>query len=117
MKAVEFYNQACAAEETGEWNLAEVYYLKAWALFEKAGGRHYLKAANALNALAFLRETRGNYRGAMSSAKQSLQIVEKYRMQFESADADLIYMQAQDLIKNLIDHELLIQSLISVAMS
>jgi hypothetical protein len=81
-------------------------------MFEQAGGRHYLKAANALNALAFLRETRGNYEGAMSSAKQSVQIVEKYRMKFKSADADLIHMQARDLIDNLIRREIPIRSLL-----
>jgi len=105
-EAVEFYNQACAAEEMGKLNLAEVFYIKCGVLFEQAGGRHSLKAANALNALAFLQETRGNYGGAMNSAKQSLQIVEKYRMQFKSGDAELIYMQARDLINNLIEREL-----------
>jgi len=115
-KAVELYNRACTAEEQGELNLAEVYYLKSWAAFEKAGGRHALNAANALNALAFLREARGNHEGAMSSAKRSLRIVEDYRMQFQSSDADLIHMQARDLIEILVGGEMSsMRSLVSAA--
>jgi len=114
-KAVELYTRACAAEEQGELNLAEVYYLKSWVMFEKAGGRHALNAANALNALAFLREARGNYEGAMSSAKRSLRIVEDYRMQCKSSDADLIHMQARDLIEILIGGEMSMRSPVSTA--
>jgi len=60
-QAIELYNQACLAEQEGKANLAEVYYLKSWALFEEAGERYYVNAANALNALAHLRQSRGNY--------------------------------------------------------
>ena len=95
-QAVEFYDQACLAEQQDKDDLAEVYYLKSWALFEQAGGRHYLNAANSLNALAYLRKSRGNFDGALLSAKRSLQFTEKYDA--PSNDADLIRGTARDLI-------------------
>ena len=95
-QAIEFYDQACLAEQQDKGDLAEVYYLKSWALFEQAGGRHTLNAANSLNALAFLRKSRGNFDGALLSARQSLRATEKYDA--PSNDADLIRSTARDLI-------------------
>ena len=112
--AVEFYNKGCLAEEQGKVDLAEIYYLKSRFLFEQAGGAHFLDAANALNALAFLRESRGDTKGALYSAKQSIQVMEKYEAQ--SADADLIRSVAGELIDNLmLRYELPLQSLIPAA--
>ena len=96
-RAVEFYQKACLAVEQGEADLAEVYYLQSMDRFEKAGGAHHLNAANALNALAFLRKAHGNYEGALRSAKQSLQIMEGHKIQ--SADADLIRNTSWELIE------------------
>ena len=101
-QAVELYNQACLAEQEGKANLAEVYYLKSWALFEQAGGTHYMNAAHALNALAYLRQSRGNYEGAFLSAKTSLQIIEAHPGEFTNAEAELIRMRAWELVKNLL---------------
>lgn len=104
-KAVELYNQACLAEEQGQMNLAEVYYLKSAYAFEQVGGTHMLNAANAFNTLAFLRRSRGNYDGALCAAKKSAQIMENYRVWSTSHDAELIRMTAWELIRNLIGYE------------
>src|SRR5258705_4330892 len=92
-QAFELYNQAHLAEQEGKLNLAEVYYLKSWTLFEEAGDSFYVNAANALNALAYLRQSRGNYEGAFLSAKTSLQIIEAHPDEFTNAEAELIRMR------------------------
>ena len=97
-QAVDLYNKACHSEQKGEANLAEVYYLKSWSLFEQAGGSHYLNAANALNALAFLRWSRKDYEGALRSARESMRIMETHGSEFSSADADLIRSTSWELI-------------------
>ena len=113
-RAVEFYKKACLAEEQGKGDLAEIYYLKSRFLFEQAGSAHFMDAANALNALAFLRESRGDTKGALYSAKQSIQLMEKHKAQ--SVDADLIRSVAGELIDNLMPrYELPLQSLIPAA--
>ena len=105
-QAIDLYNQACRSEQEGKANLAEVYYLKSWSLFEQAGGTHYLNAANALNALAFLRWSRKDFEGALCSAQKSVRIMEAYGAGFTSADADLIRDTARDLIDQ-INYEML----------
>jgi hypothetical protein len=98
--AVEMYNKACLAEEKGQMDIAELYYLKSRAMFEAAGGisgEHYLNAANALNSLAFLRWSREDYEGALCAAKASIRIIEKYSTQFTSTDADFIYNTSCEL--------------------
>src|SRR6266540_2496403 len=97
-QALDLYNKACQSERKGETNLAEVYYLKSWSLFEQAGGSNYLNAANALNALAFLRWSRRNYEGALCSAKRSMRIMETHESELSGADADLIRNTSWDLI-------------------
>jgi len=111
-QAVEFYNKACLAEEQGEMNLSEVYYLKSAYAFEQAGGTHMLNAANAFNSLAFLRESCGNQASALCAAKKSAQIMEKYRAQSASPDVELIRMTAWELINDLIGYEMRSRSLI-----
>jgi hypothetical protein len=105
-QAVDLYKKACQSERQGEVNLAEVYYLKSWSLFEQAGGCNYLNAANSLNSLAFLRWSQKNYEGALCSAKQSLRIMETYGTEYPSADAELIRNTSWDLIDQ-INHEML----------
>ncbi len=97
-QAVDLYNKACQSEHKGEANLAEVYYLKSWSLFEQAGGSHCLNAANALNALAFLRWSRKDYEGVLRSARKSMRIMETNGSEFSSADADLIRSTSWELI-------------------
>lgn len=111
--AIEFYEQACSAEEKGDLDLAEVYYLKSAYAFEQAGKADYRNAANAFNALAFLRESRGNYEGALYAAKKSAQIMENYREQSASHDAELIRMTAWELINDLISFEISSRALIT----
>jgi hypothetical protein len=113
--AIEFYKQACSAEEKGEMELAELYYLKSAYAFEETGNADYLNAANAFNALAFLRESRGNHKGALCAAKKSAQIMENYREQPTIYDAELIRMTAWELINDLISFEIESRTLISQA--
>ena len=101
-QAIELYNQACLAEQEGKAELAEVYYLKSWTLFEQAGERYYVNAANALNALAHLRQSRGNYEGAFLSVKKSIEIIETHASVFTHAEAEVVRMRAWDLVKNLL---------------
>jgi len=101
-QAIELYNQACLAEQEGKANLAEVYYLKSWSLFEEAGERYYVNAANALNALAHLRQSRGNYEGAFLSVKKSIEIIEAHAGVFTHAEAEVVRMRAWELVKNLL---------------
>jgi len=101
-QAIELYNQACLAEQEGKAELAEVYYLKSWTLFEQAGERYYVNAANALNALAHLRQSRGNYEGAFLSVKKSIEIIEAHASVFTHAEAEVVRMRAWDLVKNLL---------------
>ena len=103
--AVEMYNQACLAEEKGQMDIAELYYLKSRATFEKAGeisGAQYLNAANSLNALAFLRWSRKDYEGALCSAKESAKIMETYGAQSTSADADFLYSTSCELMDQIL---------------
>jgi hypothetical protein len=72
--------------------------LKSWSLFEQAGGFHYLNAANALNALAFLRWSCKNYEGAVRAARESMKIMETYGNGFSNADVDLIRSTSWELI-------------------
>lgn len=104
-EAFELYNQACLAEQVGKADLAEVYYLKSWALFEQAGDRYYVNAANALNALAHLRQSRGNYEGAFLSVKKSVEIIEAHAGVFTSDEAEVIRMRAWELVKNLLPYQ------------
>ncbi len=97
-QAVDLYKKACQSERQGEVNLAEIYYLKSWSLFEQAGGCNYLNAANSLNSLAFLRWSRKDYEGALCSAKKSIRIMEVHASEFLGADAELIRDTSWDLI-------------------
>jgi hypothetical protein len=97
-QAIDLYNKAYRSEQEGKVSLAEVYYLKCLSLFEQAGGSHYLNAANALNALAFLRWSRKDYEGALRSAREAMKIMETYGSGFSSADADLIRSTSSELI-------------------
>jgi len=97
--AVEFYRKAHLAVQQGKADLAELYYLQSKGRFERAGGAYHLDAANALNALAFLRKSRGDYEGALRSAKQSLRMMGGFKAQ--SADAELIRSTAWELIEML----------------
>src|SRR5215217_220319 len=106
-QAVDLYNKAYRSEQEGQINLAEVYYLKSWSLFEQAGGSHYLNAANALNALAFLRWSRKDYVGALGSARKSVKIMETHGNAFPSVDADLIRSTAWELVDQ-VSYELLL---------
>ena len=101
-EAFELYNQACLAEQEGKANLAEVYYSKSWALFEQAGDRYYVNAAHTLNALAYLRQSRGNYEGAFLSVKKSVEIIESHAGEFTHAEAEAVRMRAWELVKNLL---------------
>jgi hypothetical protein len=92
------YNKARLSEQAGQMNLAEVYYLKSWSLFEQAGGSYTLNAANALNTLAFLRWSRKDYEGALCSAKGAMKIMESRASQFTSADAELIRNTSWELV-------------------
>ncbi len=107
-QAAEWYKKGYSFAQKGETNIAEVYYLKSWSLFEQAGGPHYLNAANALNSLAFLRWSQKNYEGALCSAKHSMRIMETYGAEYPSADADLIRTTSWDLIDQ-INHEMLLR--------
>lgn len=96
-RAVDFYRKACVAMKLGNTELAEVYYLQSIGYFEKAGNTQRLNTANALNALAHLYKSRGNYSGALRIARQALQVMDQYKIQ--SADADLIRETAWELIE------------------
>lgn len=89
-QAIQLYNKACRSEQVGDANLAEVYYLKSWFLFQQVGGSHFLNAANALNAVTFLRWSRKDYEGALRSVKESMNLMETHGAKFSGADADLI---------------------------
>ncbi|HSJ87106.1 MAG TPA: hypothetical protein VK909_07840 [Anaerolineales bacterium] len=108
-QAVDLYNKACRSEQEGQVNLAEVYYLKSWSLFEQAGGCNCLNAANTLNALAFLRWSRQDYVGALSVAKASKKIMETSGNIFPGADADLIRSTAWELVDQ-VSYELMLAS-------
>ena len=101
-QAVQLYNQAQSAEQTSKLDLAEVYYLKSYTLFEESGGKYYVNAARVLNTLAALRRTRGNYEGAFRSVQKSVQLIEAYPGIFTSTEAETIRMQAWELVKNLL---------------
>ncbi len=104
-QAFDLFYEACSAEEKGKMNLAEVYYLKSAFAFEQVGGKYFVNAATALNALACLRKARGNHAGALCSAKQALQIVKKLENQASDPDVELIRMEAWELIEELIHAE------------
>src|SRR5215510_11948598 len=99
--AIELYRKASEASQQGKTYLAEVYYLQSKSLFVKAGGRYYLNAANALNALAILRKSRGDREGALRAVRETSKIMEKHGMEFTSPDAELIRFTAWDLIDDL----------------
>jgi len=96
-RAIDFYRKAGLALQLGNTEQAEVYYLQSIGYFEKAGNTQRLNAANALNALAHLHQSHGNYSEALRTAQQALQLMEQCKVQ--SADADLIRETAWDLIE------------------
>lgn len=96
-RAAEYFRKACRALEEGQNDLAEIFYLQSMNRFEKAGTGYRVQAANSLNALAFLRRSRGDHEGALRSAQQSLQIMKQYP--FKSTEADLIRNTAWSLIE------------------
>lgn len=100
--AVELYNKACQAEFDGMPTLAEVYYLKSEVLFEQAGGPHFLNAANSLNALAFLRISNGDEHGALRALRESLRIMDAYKLECTSRDGEFIRMQAWEMLESLV---------------
>jgi len=100
--AVELYNKACQAENAGLPTLAEVYYLKSEVLFEQAGGMHFLNAANSLNALAFLRKTQGDHKGALRALRESLRIMDSHKLECANRDGEFIRTQARELMEILI---------------
>ena len=104
-QALELFYEACSAEEKGEMNLAEVYYLKSAFAYEQVGGKYFMNAATALNALACLRKARGNYEGALCSAKRALQVTKQPEIQASDPDVELIRMEAWELIEELIHAE------------
>src|SRR6476620_2519485 len=71
-RAMEIYDEARQAEEQKQFDAAEKYYVKSANLFQQIGGTHFINAAHALNALSSLREGRGDYNGALCSAKHSV---------------------------------------------
>ena len=95
--------------------LAELYYLKSAYAFEATGKADYLNAADAFNALAFLRESRGNHKGALCAAKKTAQIMENHREQPAIYDAELIRLTAWELINDLISFEIDSRTLVSQA--
>jgi hypothetical protein len=103
--AIEFYKKACSAEEKGEMELAEVYYLKSGYAFEQAGKADYLNAVNTFNALALLRASRGNQKGALAAANKAAQVMEDYSEQPPTHEAELTCTTARDLINSLISFE------------
>lgn len=104
-KAVNLYNRAQSIEREGDTDLAEVYYLKSCALFEQAGDIYYVNAAHTLNELARLRRSHGNYEGAFVCVKKAVQIIEAHPSVFTNAEAEVIRMQAWDLVKNLLFYQ------------
>jgi hypothetical protein len=104
-QAFDLFHKACSAEERGEMNLAEVYYLKSALAFEQAGSGYFLNAANALTALACLRRAREDYAGAICSAKQALRIVKQPELQAADPDVELVCMEAWELIEELVNPE------------
>ena len=101
-QALDLFRKACSAEEQGEMNLAEVYYLKSAFAFEQAGGKYFMNAANALTALACLRRACSNYDGALFSAKQALRIMKQPELQSSDPEVELIRMEAWELIEQII---------------
>ncbi len=61
------------------------------------GEQSALQTATALNALACMRRTSGDARGALSAARQALQVLEECKVQ--SADADFLRSTAWDVIE------------------
>lgn len=99
-RAVKYYEQACLAEAQNRLELAETNYLKSANLFQQAGMPHFPKAAKVLNTLSFLRERRGNYRGALCAAKHAEKILDEETV-ISSLEADQIRLQTWGLIGNL----------------
>jgi hypothetical protein len=97
-QAMNLYTKACRSQQAGEANLAEVYYLKSWFLLEQVGGAHLLTAANALNAVAFIRWSRRDYEGALRLANQAIRVMEAHGKELSCAEADLIRDTSWDLI-------------------
>jgi len=100
-RAMEIYDEARQAEEQKQFDAAEKYYVKSANLFQQIGGTHFINAAHALNALSSLREGRGDYNGALCSAKHSAGIMEIQAIDFSSRHADEIRLQTWGLIGNL----------------
>jgi len=96
--AVEFYKKACEAEKNGEFDLAEVYYLKSIYVFEQEGGVQKVNAANTLNTLSMLRSIRGDVNGALRAAKRSVQVSEGCG---KARYVELVHDTAQELIRHM----------------
>lgn len=103
-RAMKIYDEAHQAEEQKQFDAAEKHYVKSANLFQQIGGTHSMEAARVLNALSFLREARGDYHGALCSAKHAEIIMEEQDVEVSSLEADQIRLQTWGLIGNLHGH-------------
>ena len=97
-RAVESYENARRAEKRNEFNAAEIGYLKSANLFQQLGEMHFIDAAIALNALAFLREARGDHHAALCSAKHAETIMDAQEPETSGLEAQRIHLQTWALI-------------------
>lgn len=93
-EAVELFNRARYARAQGDLETAETLSAQAIEMFQCAEGENSPDAANLLNALAYIRQKRGDYDGAVQAAEQSVHILGVLGAAFLGNDAALGRLEA-----------------------
>src|SRR4051812_42422490 len=102
--ALNLHEQSQSALAQGNLSEAERLCVASLEIFQRVDGENCPDAANLLNALAQIREQRGDYDGALQACRQSLAILDLIRETFTGENASAVRLQALSHIGNIQRH-------------
>ena len=77
-RAIQLCDEASAAGEQGNLDRAEVLYLESRELFLQQGGAHFLDAFQIMKRIAYMKESLGDFEGAISALEDAARILETH---------------------------------------
>ena len=102
--ATMLYTEASQADQRGNFERAEMLYMESRRIFEHAGLRHRVDAANIMNAIAFMKQKFGDFTGALAAAQDGLKVLGTIRYTETGGDESEIRLQAWGVIGNTYRH-------------
>lgn len=103
--AIQLYKEALLADDQGNIERAEMLYMESRRIFEHAGGRYRLEAANIMNAIAFMKQKIEDHYGALAAAQEALKVLGPIRYTESGGNESEIRLQAWGLIGNTYRHQ------------